>query len=73
MKKVSFGTFWQVYGRQTIELPDEIDSEDEYAIIEYLQDNWDIIPLPISDTYIPGSDELDEESIVVIDREINDR
>ena len=60
--KVSFGTYWQAYGRQTIEIPD--DTED---IIEYLKDIWGEIPLPEGE-YVSGSDELDEESIVIEER-----
>lgn len=58
--KVSFGMYWQTYGRQVMDIPDM--PEDEVS--EYLLDIWDEIPLPGGD-YISGSDELDEESIVI--------
>ena len=57
--KVSFGMYWQAYGRQTAEVPDGLT---EGEIIKYLKDNWNSIDLPEGD-YIIGSDELDEESI----------
>ena len=57
---VSFGTFYEMYGRQTIEIPDDIDD-----IEEYIQDNFEDIPLPTQGEYILGSAELDIESIVV--------
>lgn len=56
--KVSFGMYWQTYGRQEIEIP-EMQAED---VIPYIKDHWNEIPLPEGD-YIPGSDELDEESL----------
>lgn len=58
--KVSFGMHFEVYGRQTVELPDDIDPKNKEAIIKYLKDNWDDIPLPTGD-YVSGSDNLDEE------------
>lgn len=56
--KVSFGMYWQSYGRQEIEIP-EMQPED---IINYIKDRWSEIPLPEGD-YVMGSDELDEESL----------
>ena len=58
--KISFGMYWQAYGRQSIEIPDM--PEDE--IQEYLEDHIDEIPLPEGD-YIQGSDEIDKESIII--------
>ena len=56
--KVSFGMYWQSYGRQKIEIP-EMQAED---VINYIKDHWDEIPLPEGD-YVTGSNELDEESL----------
>ena len=61
MKKVSFGMYWQSYGRQTIDLPDDIDTSDKDAVLEYIKSVWDDIPVPEGD-YVSCSDELDEES-----------
>ena len=58
--KVSFGMYWQAYGRQVIEVPDEYIHNPE----DYIKDHWDEIPLPEGD-YVMGSDELDEESIEI--------
>ena len=63
-KTVSFGMYWQAYGRQEIELPDEIDPDNLDDVKEYIRSIWDDIPLPPCD-YVDGSDELDEESIEV--------
>ena len=60
MKRVKFGMVWQCYGYQDIELPDDIDINDEDAVQEYLENNWDNIPLPEGE-YVSGSDELDLE------------
>ena len=59
-KHVNFGMFWQVYGRQTIELPDDIDEKDEDAVIDYIKSVWDEIALPTG-SYIQDSDEFDPE------------
>ena len=59
-KTVSFGMFWQVYGRQEIELPDDVNATDEDAVKAYIRSVWPEVPLPIGD-YVDGSDELDEE------------
>lgn len=63
-KTVEFGMFWQAYGYQSIELPDEIDEKDMDAVKAYINEHWDEIPLPTGD-YVTGSDELDTESIQV--------
>ena len=54
----------QVYGRQSLILPDDIDVNDAEAVKAYIMSQWDDIPLPDGD-YVPGSDELDEESIEI--------
>ena len=59
-KHVNFGMFWQEYGRQTIELPDDIDEKDEDAVVEYIKSVWDEIALPTG-SYIQDSDEFDPE------------
>lgn len=59
MREVTFEMIWQVSGKQTIDLPDCINIDDEGAIREYLTQIWEDIPLPEGD-YIPGSDSLDE-------------
>lgn len=58
--KISFGMYWQQYGRQEAEIPD-MQPED---IASYLEDHWSEIPLPEGD-YVMGSDELDVESIEI--------
>ena len=62
---VEFGSFYEMYGRQTIPLPDGIDPNDEDGIIDYLRDNWDEIPLPAGGDYVSCSSELDEESVKI--------
>ena len=61
--KVSFGTFWEVYGTQIMNLPPEIKTKEE--AVEYLRDNFEDIPLPTNGDYVLGSDELDEESVEI--------
>lgn len=64
LKEVKFGMVWQVYGMQTIILPDDIDSNDLNAVKKYIESIWDDIPLPDGD-YVPESDKLDEEMIYI--------
>lgn len=59
-KTVEFGMVWQCYGRQTVELPDDIDSTDINAVKNYIKSIWKDIELPEGD-YLPESDELDED------------
>jgi hypothetical protein len=59
--KVQFGMYWQVYGHQTIELPDNIDPKNKKEVARYIKDNWDDIALP-SGEYVEDSDELDEDA-----------
>lgn len=60
MKRVRFGMCWQCYGYQDIELPNNINANDEKAVKEYLESILADIPLPEGD-YVSGSDELDCE------------
>ena len=57
---IQFGMTWQMYGTQTIEIPDCIDPKDPDAVSSYLQEHWDEIPIPTEGEYICGSDTLDE-------------
>lgn len=59
-KRVRFGMFWQEYGYQEIDLPDDIDDTDDEAVKDYIKSVWDDISLPTGD-YVSGSDELDED------------
>ena len=60
MKTVTFGIIWQVCGKQTIEVPDDLDTTNEENVRDYIRDNWADIPLPTDSDYVPESDELDE-------------
>ena len=50
--------------------PTTLTPHDEEAVKAYILSVWDNIPLPSSDGYVDGSDELDEESLdIYIDEE----
>lgn len=68
-RKVNFAMYWQMYGRQSVPLPDQIDPNDEEAVKEYLRDVWDTIPLPSGD-YLMDSDKLDEDAELFVEKEI---
>ena len=46
MAKVKFGMIWSVYGKQTVDLPDNINPDDLDAVKDYLETIWADIPLP---------------------------
>ena len=62
---VQFGMFWQSYGRQSIKLPSHINPADMEAVIAYIKSVWDDIGIP-DGSYVSCSDELDEESNIVV-------
>ncbi len=55
MKTFRFGVAWSMFGYQTVRVP--VDMTEEEAM-EYVQANWDKIPLPEGD-YLQDSDEPD--------------
>lgn len=65
MAKVSIGVFWQEYGRQEIDLPENIDENNTAEVLEYIHSIFDDLPLPSGD-YIPDSAEIDPESLTII-------
>ena len=68
MKRIRFGMFWECYGYQNIELPDDIDANDSEAICDYLRENWNGISIPAG-SYVTDSDDFDPESIEVYEEE----
>ena len=67
MAKVEITMYWQVYGKQEVELPDDIDPNDHDAVEEYIDNHWDEIPLPVDSDYVECSDEWENEYTVVED------
>ena len=61
---------WMVTGQQSIDLPDGLDPNDITAVRKYIKENWDDIPLPTAGDYISGSDELDEDGEIIINKSI---
>lgn len=70
MNKVRIGMYWQVYGTQIVNLPDDIDIGDHDAVVNWVCENFDDIPLPDGD-YVYGSDGFDEESIEAYKDDVN--
>ena len=66
----TFSMVWMVTGQQSIDLPDGLDPNDITAVRDYIKENWDNIPLPTEGDYISGSDELDEDSEIIINKSI---
>ena len=60
-KQVTFRAYWQLFSDVTINLPDEIDPDDEDAVREYCHDQWEKMSLPEDAEYLYDSDEIDDE------------
>ena len=77
MKQVTFGMVWQIASKQTIDIPDDVDLNDQDAIRDYIQENWVNIHIPSDGEgdYISGSNELDRtvEIVAVSDDESQPR
>jgi len=61
MKKARLGMYWQVYGYQEVELPDDIKTTED--AIDWIRFNFRDIPLPDDPDYVVGSDDFDEETV----------
>lgn len=68
--KVKFGMFWQVYGYQTVDLPDDITTEEE--AVDWIYNNFEDIPLPDNADYRPDSRAWDEFTIELYKDDINE-
>lgn len=69
MKKIKFGMYWQLYGYQTVEVPDDITTEEEAA--EWLEDNFYNISLPDDADYVDDSAGYDDFTIELYEDNIN--
>ena len=65
-KQVTFRAYWQVYSDVTIDLPDDIDPNDEDEVKAFVQEQWDQMELPEDADYLPASDEVDFDHGVII-------
>lgn len=59
MKRFYFGQYWQVYGTNYMEVPDNFTIE---QAIEYVKENWSKVGLSHSANYVTDSDEPEFES-----------
>ena len=65
-KRVSFGVYWQEYGRQSVTLPDSVNTDDPQEVKKYVESIFDDLPLP-SGGYIDDSAEIDFESDFIVE------
>ena len=61
--RISYGTFYQVYGRSITDDIPEVTTVEEAE--DWLREHWNELPLPTGADYVMDSDELDEESIIL--------
>ena len=66
-KKVTFGVVYQVWGRVTADIPDEITTKEE--VVKYIRENWKNMPFPKNAEYVCDSEELDENGEITISEE----
>ena len=68
MKKVRFPIYFEVVGYGELELPEEIYEKGEDHVKDYIESQWDELPLPpLGDVdYIADSCVFDRESIIKI-------
>ena len=59
MKRFYFGQYWQVYGVNSVEVPEDFTRE---QAIDFVKENWADIGLASGADYVQDSDELDFES-----------
>ena len=69
MAIVRFGMIWLVTGTQEVDLPDDIDTDNENEVISYLKKNWLKIPIPDNGEYLSDTDELDKNCPIEIIKE----
>ena len=62
--RISYGIYYQAYGYSITEDIPEVKTTEQAK--EWLREHWDELPLPIRADYVMGSDELDEESIMMV-------
>ena len=67
--KAKFGMYWQVYGYQTVDLPENITTEED--AVDWINDNFRDIPLPDDVDYLHDSDGWDEYTIELYEDNIN--
>ena len=66
--KVRFPIYFEVVGQGELDLPEEIDPDDEDAVKDYIESQWEEVPLPdICDVeYIQESCVFDREAYIKI-------
>ena len=58
-KKWEFGVYYESWGKVTVDIPDEIQTQEE--AVKYIHDHWNDIPLPQNAEYVDDSSEMDED------------
>ena len=67
---IKFGMYYEVYGYQTAQVPNNITTEEE--ALDWLEDNFEHIPLPDDVEYIDGSAGYDDFTIELYEDNINE-
>lgn len=72
MRSVDFTMIWQVTGKQTIDIPDNVNIDNPDDIRAYIESVWGNIPIPTDGEYVDSSDEIDELSDFYISGEVDE-
>ena len=67
-QRVKVGVSYEASGYLYVDIPDDVNVNDEEAVADYLYKKEDDLPLPDETSYIEGSFEIDPETIQVITR-----
>lgn len=59
MKRFYFGQYWELYGTNSIEVPDDFTIEQAQ---KYVKEHWDDVGLAPNANYVMDSDEPDFEN-----------
>lgn len=65
--KVRFPIYFEVVGEGEMDLPDDIDTSDENAVREYIDDHWDDVPLPEETEFVSDSCQFDWDAPIQIE------
>lgn len=66
-KTLTFGVYYESWGRVTVDIPDEIQTKEE--AVKYIQEHWDEVSFPKNTEYVDDSIEMDEDGEIEFSEE----
>jgi hypothetical protein len=65
-KVVRFPVYFEAVGYHELELPDDIDPDDDDAVRQFIDDHWDEVPIPEDHEFISESSCFDWDSYIEV-------